>query len=209
MTSPVVDEQQRMVEGAVDMQMATLVARINDEIVEALRAQGGDAASVIKSEERESLGSFICFELAGKIMAIPLPSVLEAGNLHLVQSLPLLPDWLTGITNLRGEIVSVVHLGRFLETSELKDDSEVPPYLVIKNNDIKVAITVDKILGTRSLLRPTDENVVSGKRKQETRRFSEGWACYVEDEEEKMIALFDLNGFLSSDRLQNLATAKS
>lgn len=209
MTTSAVDVQQKSVTPAGGIDIYQIVAQINEEVTAGLAAQGGDALAIETIAEREELGSHICLELAGKQLAISLAAVLEAGNLHTVQSLPLLPDWLTGITNLRGEIVSVVHLGLFLQETDASQGNDMPSYLVVHNEEIKIAITVDKILGTRSLFRPLKEDAFTGTDGQKPNYFFNGWACYQDNDEEKIIALFDLKSFLSSDRLQNLATAKS
>ncbi len=180
-----------------------LVARINNEIAEALRFERDEPAET--GDELEDLGRHICIELNGKRLAIPLTSILEAGELQVVQSLPLLPDWLTGITNIRGEIISVVHLGLFLDKANLSTD-ELPSFLVVHDNEITVAITVDKILGTRSLYRQqTDPDEISEQIKPA--EFFAGRAIYRENNEQEEVGLFDLKGFLASSRLRDLVDA--
>ncbi len=176
-----------------------LIQSIDEDILSALQAGAGREVVVEEEKEREYLGYFICFTLAGEPMAIPLASVQEAGQLQVVQKLPLLPDWIPGITIIRGEIVSVVHLERFLGKAQ-KVSTAGHPYLVIHGRDIKLAVIVDGIIGTRSLYRLHNK-------KSHSSRFFAGWAAYQERDSEKKISLFDVETFLSSPKLRNAATA--
>lgn len=190
---------------AVENKLSEMVKLINDEIETGLRLQQDANPFVAKIDEQESIGSHICFELAEKKLAIPLTSVMEAGRLQVVRSLPLLPDWLVGITNIRGEIVSVINLTIFLNNKDMYHTEE-PSYIVVYNDVIKLAIVIDKIVGTRSLFslptekskKITDEMAVSG--------YFAGQAAYNEQDAVKEVTLFDLNSFFSSNRLQNFAT---
>ena len=57
---------------------------------------------------------FIRFYLNDILLAIPLKSALEIGHRPVITPLPNLPDWLLGVSNVRGEIVSIVDLKIFL-----------------------------------------------------------------------------------------------
>jgi purine-binding chemotaxis protein CheW len=57
----------------------------------------------------------VIFTLAGTDYAVPIANVLEVGPPPAVTPLPHVPDWLVGLTNLRGDIISVVDLGRYFE----------------------------------------------------------------------------------------------
>jgi len=182
-----------------ELELQQLIQSIDEDILSALQAGAGREVVVEEEEQHEYLGYFICFTLAGESMAIPLASVQEAGQLQIVQKLPLLPDWIPGITIIRGEIVSVVHLERFLGKAQ-KVPTAGHPYLVVHDRDIKIAVTVDGIIGTRSLYRLDNKE-------SHPSRFFAGWAAYQERDSEKKISLFDVETFLSSRKLRNAATA--
>ncbi len=176
-----------------------LAAAINDEITVALQNELHDTGLEEQGKDRENIGSHICITVAGSDLAIPLEAVHEAGELQVVQPLPLLPDWLQGISNLRGEIVSVVNLGRFLASPDAVPGKD---FLVVANETIKLAVTVDKITGTRTLFRrPGDRTARTGGLEAE---FSAGSAVYDNQGLEIKIPVFDLEKFLGSGRLQNL-----
>lgn len=183
-----------------------LVRLINDELTAGLRLQSEDKSPVEKDEERVDIGRHICVELAGQPLAISLSAVLEAGELQMVQSLPLLQDWLTGITNIRGEIVSVVNLALFLGRTDTPS-AGARPFLIVHDDTLKTAVTVDRIIGTRSLYRPFMEQLEQGGKPVLPDGFFAGKAIYEEGGKEKEIHLFDLNTFLSSQKLRDVATA--
>jgi purine-binding chemotaxis protein CheW len=56
----------------------------------------------------------VVFTLAGTDYAVPISRVLEIGRPSQVTPLPNVPDWVLGLTNLRGDIISVVDLRGFL-----------------------------------------------------------------------------------------------
>lgn len=191
-------------EGQIGLE--NLIHAIDRDIFSALQQGGGLEPGVEEDNIREYLGYFICFVLAGKAMAIPLSSVQEAGRLNILQKLPLLPDWIAGITMIRGEIVSVVNLERFLDQGR-HEPAKGHPYLVIQSRDIKMAVTVDSIIGTRSLYRFDGERKNQDTESDFSSRFVSGRAAYQERDSEKEIVFFDVQTFLSSQRLRNAATA--
>jgi chemotaxis signal transduction protein len=189
-----------------ELGLSQLLNLINDELTEALHVQSDDTLSVKKIVEREAIGRHICIELAGRQLAIPLSAVVEAGELHRVRSLPLLPEWLAGITNIRGDILSVVNLAFFLGFTNISPAKE-GLFLLVRDDTLKVVITVDRVVGTRPLYRcPSVVQKAQNDEKNVFPQFSKEMACYEEQGSERMIALFDLNAFLSSQKLRNVAT---
>lgn len=182
-----------------------LVTLINDEIQAGLHLQQDDSPSVIKSDAQKSIGRHICIELTGEQLAIPLTSILEAGKLPILQPLPFLPSWIIGITNIRGEIISVVNLTSFLGNENVSH-IEGQSYLIVHNDAVKVAITIDRIVGTRSLYSLPTETPETGTDELMMSDYFGGRAVYDEQETVKEISVFDLNAFLSSSKLQNFAT---
>lgn len=187
-------------------ELLNLMRLINDELTTVLRVQSDDTVPVQQNNKLEDIGRHICIEAGGKQLAIPLSSVLEAGDLQTLQSLPLLPDWLSGITNIRGEIVSVVNLALFLGCSN-KASAGTRPFLVVHDDTLKIAVTVDRVIGTRTLFVPPtkQEKLESGTLFPV--ELSAGKAIYKKQDGKQEIDLFDLNGFLSSRKLRDVTPA--
>ncbi|HID03389.1 MAG TPA: chemotaxis protein CheW [Desulfobacterales bacterium] len=186
-------------------ELPELLTLINDEIHAGLRVQQDDSPSVTKSDTQKSIGRHICIELAGKQIAIPLTSILEAGTLQILQPLPFLPSWLIGITNIRGEIMSVVDLSSFLDSNESLHEAG-QSYLLVHNDTIKLVITIDRIVGTRSLYSLAAEVPKAGTNEMMISDYFSEQAVYEEQDTVKELSIFDLNAFLSSDKLQSFAT---
>lgn len=78
--------------------------------------------------------------------ALPLKNALEIDYVPEVIPLPNLPQWVLGICNLRGDIVSVVDLNQILNL-EPGDVDTVQKLMLIQNKDVSTAIIVDNIAG--------------------------------------------------------------
>ena len=89
---------------------------------------------------------YVRFSLNETNMAIPLSRVLEIGHLPDITSLPNLPGWILGVCNIRGEVVSMVDLKRFFGMPS-QGAARNGRYLIIGNPQIKLGLTVDRIMG--------------------------------------------------------------
>jgi purine-binding chemotaxis protein CheW len=105
-----------------------------------------------KSPEEHLTGQrqYIKFLLDEIVLGIPLTSALEIEQLSEVTPLPSLPQWMLGICNIRGEIISVVDLRGFFQMPLRSLKSETP-LIVIRNKAQKTSLRVDKIMGLLSI----------------------------------------------------------
>jgi chemotaxis signal transduction protein len=108
---------------------------------------------------------YIRFFLQNIPFAIPLSAALEIGHRPEITWLPNLPDWVLGVSNIRGEIVSIVDLKAFFRmrshTRKAKDR-----FIIIRNQVMKVGIIVDRIAGILSLDR-SDSGIIKDSPYQE------------------------------------------
>ncbi len=181
------------------MSLHDLVGLINTEIAGAVDPLQSTEDDGTKGRQ-QSIGRHICVELAGQEVAIPLDAVVEAGELEILQPLPLLAPWLSGITNIRGNIVSVVDLERFLgaRTPGVRSSRS---FLIVENAEMKIAITVNRIVRSRMLYLREDETEQSAVLPFRTDSFFSGLAGYEQDGLEKQVTVFDLKAFLQSEKL--------
>ncbi len=205
MTDQFIQSPRETQDNADGHKLLELLQLINEELTAGLRVEGDAPLAHGSNEAREDIGLHICFKLADRELAIPLSAVLEAGELQVLQALPLLPDWLSGITNIRGEIISVVDLALFLDWKS-NSSATAPSFLVVHDDTIKLAITIDHIVGTHSLYRPFTEQTEQKVERSLPTGFFAGKAVYEEQDTEKTIDLFDLDTFLSSKKLRDIAT---
>lgn len=94
--------------------------------------------------------TFISFMVGDLEMALSIDSLQEIGNLPTITPLPFLPQWIHGIVQIRGEILSVVDIPLFCGSERL------PPswrwaYLLFKHNDLKFCLIASSITGVISI----------------------------------------------------------
>jgi purine-binding chemotaxis protein CheW len=104
-------------------------------------------------EEAVELGPrYVVFEVGEQQYALPLDGVLEIDRCGKVTALPRTPPWLRGVTNLRGDILSVTD---FRELLGLDDQRRAVGEKIIvvqsENHDSRTALVVDRVLGIRNL----------------------------------------------------------
>ncbi|MCI5119898.1 MAG: chemotaxis protein CheW [Candidatus Electrothrix sp. AUS4] len=180
--------------------LTALLCEIDQEITETLQ-EYGDGLSVTADDTHQEIGRHICFDLGDKKLALPLSLVDEVGELENVRQLPFLPDWVHGVTNIRGEIVSVTDLPLFFHLTEKKSRKKNRVAIVIHDGEMKTAIIVDRITATRMLY--TKHNAEQEKQEQDAvlSRFLTGPAVYFSGEKEEEVQLFDGEQLLSSIRI--------
>ena len=90
---------------------------------------------------------YICFYLQNTQFAFPLQHTLEITYRTEITPLPNLPDWVLGICNVRGEIISIVDLTQILGLTQ-QSTIKGAHLILIRNKDVTTGVLVDKIAGT-------------------------------------------------------------
>ena len=139
---------------------------------------------------------FILLTLEKTSFALPLSSALEIGRRPDITALPNLPNWILGISNIRGEIISFINLKAFLGISSTGTKLD-RRFLIIHNQDMKVGIIVDKIVGILSLDQINNDLHNSPFREGELANFISGVAISGEN----LTNILDVDKLLSSARM--------
>ena len=89
---------------------------------------------------------YVVFCLGAEFFAVPSEKVSEVVSMLSITPLPNVPEWLLGIADLRGGIVSIVSLQKLLDTP----DAALSPkskFIVLKLQDFSasVALAVDRL----------------------------------------------------------------
>ena len=112
-----------------------------------------DAASAKKEESKQETGiRHVVFEIGDRQFGIPLDGVLEIDRCGKVTSLPRTPNWLRGVTNLRGQILSVTDFRNLLSLKT--DRTAVGEKIIVVHSHrhtSSTAMVVDRVLGIRHL----------------------------------------------------------
>lgn len=93
--------------------------QLRDAIAEAdrARASGESAAIATLPAVASEAGRYVLFSVASTHYAVPEAYVTELERVPRLTLVPRVPAWLRGVTNLRGDIVSVVDLRIYLGLS--------------------------------------------------------------------------------------------
>jgi len=126
-----------------------LIARIDQETGQAI-VDVPDDTPILSKDGEYGFDQFITFALQNTLLALPLSSALEIGHRPMITPLFNLPDWVLGVSNIRGEVVSIVDLKTYfkLSPSGPKHGSRL---IIVYNRDMKVGMLVDRIMGILSL----------------------------------------------------------
>jgi chemotaxis signal transduction protein len=93
----------------------------------------------------------VVFHLGSRTMAIPLAAVSEIARPPKVTRLPHVPAWVLGISNLRGDIVSMLDLEGFL-SGKVGRSSHEQRMLALRpaGDEVRTAVLVDRVDGIQA-----------------------------------------------------------
>lgn len=98
----------------------------------------------LTSGELHAKNKYISFNLNKDFYCIALDYVKEVLKDTSVTPVPGTPDFIEGIMNLRGDYITVINLKKFLSLPE-GPILEKKPVIIIKCNELKLALLIDKI----------------------------------------------------------------
>ncbi|WGS64289.1 chemotaxis protein CheW [Marinitoga aeolica] len=89
----------------------------------------------------ENLVQILKFKLGNEIMAIPVENVQEIVKKPTIYSVPDMPDFVKGVTSLRGEIIQIIDLNELFK----KENLNLRELIVIEIHGIKFGLHVEKV----------------------------------------------------------------
>ena len=168
-----------------------LAARIARETL------GSPAEGSVKDEPSPGL-KHVLFVLDDTPYAVPMQNVLELQRLPKITPLPSVPAWLRGVTNLRGEVLSIVDLRSLLGLPEVAH-SVSQRLIVVRSTQEEIATgwIVDRVIGIRRLT-TDDMQSCSSLTTGAAVRFLSG----LVDCDDQLVAVLDVNRVLSSPEMR-------
>jgi purine-binding chemotaxis protein CheW len=141
----------------------------------------------------------VVFSLDELLYALPLPAVVKVIHAIEIRSLPKVPEIISGIINVKGQIIPVADIRkRFgLAAHEIDPDDRL---IIADTGKRQVAIPVDSVTGIRDLA-PRQLAVA-----RETLPFAEHLRGVAKIDNE-LILIYDLEQFLSLDEEKELEQA--
>jgi len=129
-----------------------LIATIDRETEPVIDAAVPEAVKIKQLPRLNKPGTrqYIKFFLNNIVLCLPLANALEIGRQPAITPLPNLPHWVFGVSNIRGEIVSMVDLKGFFEMPVLSGQSG-RRFIIVHHLNMKVGLLVDRIAGILSL----------------------------------------------------------
>ena len=192
MSEPIVTEA---VAAPETLSLQGLLAQIDRETA---RDPLSELPDVSRQEPAKPAAKHVLFVLNEAHYAVPLANVLELQRLPHITTLPNAPDWLRGVTNLRGEVLSVVDLRSLLGMPAA--ESPVSQRLIVVRStreEISTGWIVDRVLGIRGIaaedLKPSS-TLMTGP--------AASFLSGVVDRDARLIAVLDVNRVLSSPEMR-------
>jgi purine-binding chemotaxis protein CheW len=112
----------------------------------------------IQDEQLSAALSQLCgFKIKGDYYAISVLDVQEVIKPHSLTTVPLSPDYVKGLINLRGQIVTSISLRKLfgMEDNECDDHMNI----IVRNGDSLYALMVDEILDVIDVEEQTFESI--------------------------------------------------
>ena len=182
-----------------------------DDLVSAIDAEVGAQAfedvttadEAVQARQRDFKDDHIVFSLLGTSYAVPIGQVTDLEKLPALTTVPHVPDFVLGVANLRGDIISVLDLRTFLgfEQSERLDQGRV---LIVKvgQDQTTSGLMVDEVQGIRSIpggdigapAAPLEDKVSGLLR-----------GVYQDEERNQLVNVMDLEKLFQSEEMQQLA----
>lgn len=97
-------------------------------------------------EEYSDRISLLLFRIGDEWYAVKVADVREIFQEYEITPIPCVPDFVLGVVNVRGEILSVTDPARLMRIGTVNlGDVEQAPAIVVKNEDVATAMVVDEI----------------------------------------------------------------
>lgn len=140
---------------------------------------------------------FISFSLNQETYCISLKYVKEITKLKLVSlvSVPCVPEFITGIINLRGEFITIVDIKYFLHISKtcISDKTKI---IVVKIADIQLGILVDDVFDIENI--SSEKMNLNIQTKYEKNRYTLAEVLLPDN---RIMNIFDIKKFIEDERL--------
>lgn len=140
---------------------------------------------------------YIIFSIQDIKYGIPINRVLEIGIVPRFTPIPRTPTWLLGVTNLRGDIFSVVDLPMFLGLGQANHNTSRMMLVRMQQEELSVIVIVDQVNG---LLPIASDQIKTSSSPIQNKLASFLTGFYTD--EEKYFALIDIEKLLNSGELR-------
>lgn len=155
-----------------------------------------------KSEDNSaSVKQYVVFVIEDQDFGVDITQAKEIINQTELTSIPNAPDFVEGVTNLRGEIVPIINLDRRLGINDLEREKEDTKIIIVEFENTLVGMEVEDVEG---IIRLSTENI--GEAPKITQGVNKEYISGVGklEDKNKLLILLDLNKILTRNELKQL-----
>lgn len=97
------------------------------------------------SEADENINKYLTFISADLVYGIPIDNVVEIITSPSITALPMVPSYVLGVINLRGQIVPIIDIRQIMDKSANADNS-ILCVIILEIDSISIGVLVDTVL---------------------------------------------------------------
>ena len=191
-------------ENAPDTEIASQVS-LDDLVreIDSVTAGTEDVDSQQPVSTDEVIEKHLVVEVSGSVFGIPMGNVHEIQRVPNITFLPRVPEWVLGVTNLRGNVVSVVDFRQLLEMDETDTPTASRRLVMVHSlvDEVATGLVVDRVMGIRNLRKSKIAKTTGGT--DQMSRFIRGMI----DIEGRLAALLDIDKLLLSEDFRQFDAA--
>ena len=161
----------------------------------------------IETDEADRL-ELVLVQLGREIYGLDVQYVFDIKPAERITRVPRVPEWVAGITSLRGRIFSAVDLRRFFDLPQAETNEQTiiePELVVVETPDMELALLVDEVLGVEALSASQMQQAPAASRSIPTEYIQGIIARQSEEVSENgkrsLITVLNLPALLADDRL--------
>ena len=103
-----------------------------------------DILNVTELDDDTLKGKYLIFSLGSEMYGMEIRHITEIIGIQPITQVPEMPDYVKGVTNLRGKIIPVMD-ARLRFKKEVRDYDDRTCIVVIDTNDISIGLIVDSV----------------------------------------------------------------
>lgn len=115
-----------------------------------------NVGSAIDGQQQTQKNKYITFAIDKEDFAIPIFYIKDIISYQIITQLPSVPNYIKGITNLRGTVIPIVDVrARFMKPEAEYNDRTC--FVVIEYEDLSIGLVVDNV---KEVLQIPEENIL-------------------------------------------------
>ena len=130
-----------------------------------------DVLSPIEQEEDTLKGKYLIFSMGKELYGMDIRYITEIIGIQPITEIPEMPEYIRGVTNLRGKIIPIMDARRRFKKA-MREYDDRTCIIVIETNDISIGLIVDSV---SEVLTMTEKDIaLPPEIKQEKRKYING-----------------------------------